>query len=169
MQKTLKFAVGAMALAAMITAFPAAATAAPTTKAQASDAAARGKTIRNGFAGRCLDADTNGGGRNGTIVQLWDCNAQDQRSLDIAVAGRVQNYAFPRCLQASGLANGSQVQLWDCGIVNNQLWLTPESGEWKVRGTNKCLEGDLNTIGRNGGRVQVWDCNGTQPQHWNAV
>lgn len=36
---------------------------------------------------RCLDADTNGGGRDGTKVQLWSCNGQANQlwSMDASV------------------------------------------------------------------------------------
>jgi hypothetical protein len=34
-------------------------------------------TIRSVHDGRCLDEDIAGGTRNGTKVQLWDCNGWD--------------------------------------------------------------------------------------------
>jgi hypothetical protein len=35
--------------------------------------------IQSNYSGRCLDADLNSIARNGTVVQLWDCNAQSQQ------------------------------------------------------------------------------------------
>lgn len=42
-------------------------------------AASYGAAIRSAKSGRCLDADLNTIGGNGTTVQLWDCNSQPQQ------------------------------------------------------------------------------------------
>jgi hypothetical protein len=80
---------------------------------------------------RCLDADLNTIGANGTKVQLWTCNeyaANQAWYIQQIPEGyyRLQNVASGRYLDADlntiG-ANGTKVQLWDyIGGEHNQWW-----------------------------------------------
>ena len=90
--------------------------------------------LRSSFNSRCLDADTNTIGGNGTKVQLWDCLGGGQynqywrlSSTGFAGVYRITSYYNGRCLDADYgtiADNGTRVQLWDCLGDNqyNQDW-----------------------------------------------
>ena len=50
-----------------------------TLQASSAAAASYGVAIHSAKSGRCLDADLNTIGGDGTKVQLWDCNGQPQQ------------------------------------------------------------------------------------------
>lgn len=130
--------------------------------------------------GKCLDADLNTIGRNGTKVQLWTCDntaAQQAFYLDQIPEGytRLRNAHSGRYLDADLLTinqNGTKVQLWDyIAGQKNQWWGaaripegfdrigTPASPRW--------LDADSVTAGRNGTKVQLWQfVAGNKNQWW---
>jgi hypothetical protein len=129
----------------------------------------------HGILGRCLDADANTIGGNGTKVQLWDCNGQSQQYWALTPSGQgyqIKNLRSGRCLDADTNTaghNGGRVQLWDCNGQPQQQWIVLDT--WIVDGNteidafytpydNRCLDADLNTIGGNGTKVQVYNCMG---------
>ncbi|GAA4038909.1 phospholipase A2 [Nonomuraea soli] len=81
---------------------------------------------------KCLDADLNTIGGNGTKVQLWDCNGQsqqfwivtgkDHRGYEIR-NGRDVTKCLDADLNTIG-GNGTRVQLWDCNGQSQQRWRT---------------------------------------------
>jgi predicted RNA-binding protein len=127
---------------------------------------------------RCLDADLNTIGGNGTKAQLWDCLGSGQlnqywwfETTSVPDAYRIRSrYNFAKCLDADLNTiggNGTKVQLWDClgDGQTNQLWsFTPTKfggvSHLVSRYNGRCLDADLNTIGGNGTKVQLWDCLG---------
>jgi hypothetical protein len=129
--------------------------------------------LRNVHSGRCVDADTNTIGANGTVVQLWDCNGSNQQRWREAYDSppRILNRRSFRCLDVdtnTNGANGSKVQLWDCNRGLQQNWYI-DGESIRTRYYNKCLDADLNTIGANGTKMQIWDCNGSPQQRWTLV
>jgi hypothetical protein len=101
--------------------------------------------LRSRYDGRCLDADwqtIGSNGTNGTKVQLWDCYGAQQRNqlwyLELTPTFRVyqiRNVQSGRCLDADyhGIGgNGTRVQLWDCygPGSHNQLWRLPGLDGW---------------------------------------
>jgi len=107
--------------------------------------------------------------RNGTKVQLWDCNKMDNQNLTYDGTLIKSNYAG-NCLDISDInGQGIPVKLWDCNSnnPNQQFDYNKETGEFKLRANNKkCL--DLSggkTI--NGNKIQTWDCNNTKNQKWS--
>jgi hypothetical protein len=123
--------------------------------------------------GRCLDADRNTTGGNGTKVQLWDCNGKPQQMWTSQPDGTLVNRWSGRCLDADRSTtggNGTKVQLWDCNGDVQQQWdsLGDGSHPMRVAWTGRCLDADLNTIRRNGTKVQLWDCNGQRQQSWRT-
>lgn len=138
-------------------------------------------TLSNELSGRCLDADLNTIGSNGTRVQLWDCNGQPQQKWYIdqyaSQSGTIwqvlRNVASGRCLDAdlnSIQTNGTYVQLWDCNGQPQQEWrnVIALQNQFSQAGPmlGRCLDADTNTIGGNGTRVQLWDCNAQNQQNW---
>lgn len=95
-------------------------------------------------AGRhlCLDADASRTITNGTKVQLWTCNGQQNQSW--------------YCTYVSSASCFSDLRLQTAGIVNGKL-------------TVMCLDADLNTIASDGGVAQVWACNGYDNQTWHQI
>jgi hypothetical protein len=127
-------------------------------------------------SGRCLDADLNTIGGNGTKVQLWDCNGQLQQRWTYYVDDTIRSSKSRKCLDADLNAigsNGAKVQLWACNGSRQQKW-TFISGS--VNGSlraisqynGRCLDADLNTIRRNGTKMQLWDCNAQPQQDWRV-
>ncbi len=81
------------------------------------------------FPGKCLDADLNGGGANGTKVQIWDCNNTAQQSWSHPAGDRaIYNARFygggsivlDRNANVTG--NGARVQLWQKNFQSQQWW-----------------------------------------------
>jgi hypothetical protein len=138
--------------------------------------------ISNADSPRCLDADLNTIGGNGTKVQLWDCNGQTQQYWLLTPSGsgyQIRNERSGRCLDAdtnTAQFNGGRVQLWDCNGQRQQQWIVTgrliednaiEIDQLYTPYDNRCLDADLNTIGGNGTKVQVWDCFGFFDLHVN--
>ena len=121
-----------------------------------------------GFVGKCLDADSNANGANGTRIQLWACNGWANQKWRLLADGTIRGFGG-KCLDADSNANGANgtlVQLWDCNGWANQKWqvLTVYC---TIRGFGgKCLDVDSNANGANGTRIQLWDCNGWANQKW---
>ena len=127
-------------------------------------------------SGRCIDADLNTIGANGTKVQLWDCNGQPQQRWTYYTNGTIKTAKSRKCLDADLNTigrNGTKVQLWDCNGSRQQQWTFIGGG---VSGASRlisqyngrCLDADLNTIRRNGTKVQLWDCNSQSQQDWRT-
>ncbi|WP_406737594.1 ricin-type beta-trefoil lectin domain protein [Streptomyces sp. NBC_00853] len=126
--------------------------------------------LRSSYNGRCLDADLNTMGRNGTKVQLWNCNGQPQQGWVLDGGGAIRSIRDrSRCLDAdlnTIQANGTKVQLWDCNGQPQQVWRVSSTGWIYNEKSGRCLDADLNTIQANGTKVQLWDCNGQRQQNW---
>ena len=133
--------------------------------------------LRSSFNSRCLDADTNTIGGNGTKVQLWDCYGAGQlnqywyfETTGTTGLYRIRSRYNSRCLDADSNTigdDGTKVQLWDClgGGQYNQYWRlssTGFAGVYRITSyyNGRCLDADYGTIADNGTRVQLWDCLG---------
>jgi hypothetical protein len=122
---------------------------------------------------RCLDAALQSIHRNGTTIQLWDCNGQMQQRWLAPLSGRgeIRNLASDRCLDAALQSidrNGTLVQLWECNGGDQQLWDVSNPGNIKNVHSGRCLDAALQSINRNGTTMQLWDCNGGSQQFWDA-
>ncbi|MFD5247460.1 RICIN domain-containing protein [Amycolatopsis sp. NPDC058340] len=128
---------------------------------------------------KCWDADLNTINRNGTKMQLWDCNLNaDHQAFYITDNpegySRFQNVASGRYLDAdlnSITKNGTIVQLWDfIAGAKNQWWAGTVNPEGYVRfqspasGRYLTAEGNSST---NGTRLQLWSfIAGGRSQWW---
>ncbi|WP_285598009.1 ricin-type beta-trefoil lectin domain protein [Kineosporia sp. NBRC 101731] len=128
--------------------------------------------IKVSYNGKCLDADANNLNRNGTRIQLWDCNNSMQQNFVFNNDGSIRsatNQAY--CLDADlGTINGNGtiVQLWQCNGSAQQQWKFNGSVAGPIRSiyNNRCLDAHLGAINTNGAKVQLWDCNNTGQQGW---
>lgn len=130
---------------------------------------------------RCLDADLNTIGGNGTKVQLWTCNGNSANQAWIITQIpegylRFQNVYSGRYLDADLNTigrNGTKIQLWDYVAGGKNQWFaaTAVNGNedytrlQNVR-SGRYLDADLNTQYRNGGVVQLWDFLSAHPNQW---
>jgi hypothetical protein len=124
-----------------------------------------------GFANKCLDADSNADGANGTRIQLWTCTNGGNQRWKAYNDGTIRTVAFPgMCLDADSNADGAdgtRVQLWQCNNGSNQKWKF--DGRF-IRGfANKCLDADSNADGADGTRIQLWTCNNGSNQRWQRI
>lgn len=121
--------------------------------------------------GRCLDADANNLGVNGTRLQLWDCNGSQQQRFyfrgngSIVSATSNSQFCVDADLNTIG-GNGTIMQLWQCNGSTQQQFNYGGEGTGDIRSAHsgRCIDADLNTIGSNGTIVQLWDCNGQNQQ-----
>lgn len=128
--------------------------------------------IKIGYNGKCLDADANNLNRNGTRIQLWDCNGSTQQNFVFYPDGSIRSATNTGyCLDAdlNTIANnGTTVQLWSCNGSNQQQWKFNGSTFGPIQSiyNNRCLDAHLGAINTNGDKVQLWDCNNSGQQSW---
>lgn len=131
----------------------------------------------------CLQAEPRTlDGRNGGIVQVWDCTQNSPVSNfpetgwqfePTSVTGLYRIRMGAKCLDADntyGIRNGDRTQLWDClgpGQTNQYWWLVANGSEqWngaqtlaiKNDATGKCLFMDTDTDLADYSPALVWDC-----------
>ena len=145
------------------------------------------KAISEKANGRCLDADANTVGKNGTKVQLWDCHSG---------GGPNQDWKFERvgdntyliksqvsptkvvALDANGPTlgtNGTKVQLWTTHGGPNQQWVVKKNSNGTYRISNAdpkakkmSLDADSHDL-MNGTKIQLWSPNGNPVQQWALI
>ncbi|MDE9364748.1 RICIN domain-containing protein [Luteipulveratus sp. YIM 133132] len=118
----------------------------------------------------CLDVDSNGGGRDGSKVQLWRCNGRaNQKWLRDGYHWR--SVAYPsKCLDSVGSGDGAKVQIWGCWNGTPQQWAGGRDGlVYNGRPGYPVLDADRNG-GGDGTRVQMWHVvEGNNNQQWFFV
>ncbi|MBL1104375.1 ricin-type beta-trefoil lectin domain protein [Streptomyces sp. 5-8] len=122
----------------------------------------------------CLDADANTIPQNGTKVQLWGCNGNDNQVWYFSVVSTGNYYVQTgqgfQCLDADANTipqNGTKVQLWGCTGGRNQVWY-PAGNTLRNLASNTCLDADANTIPNYGTKIQLWGCiSGSANQQWS--
>jgi hypothetical protein len=125
----------------------------------------QGAQIVGGQSNRCVDV-TGVSHNNGTQVQLWDCNGQDNQSWTYTSGKQLMVYGN-KCLDAygQGTSNGTQVIIWDCNGQANQQWNVNSNGT--ITGVQSGLCMDANNAGTaNGTKLILWSCNGQSNQAW---
>ena len=95
--------------------------------------------------GWCLDADVSTPTHNGTSVQLWQCNGQDNQAWTWYADGTIRSSWDGRCLDediAQRLPSGAtwRVQLWNCNGQKNQKWNRLERGQIVSRNDDRALQ-----------------------------
>jgi hypothetical protein len=117
-------------------------------------------------SGRCLDVP-NQSTADGTLLDIWDCNAGANQQWTYLPNGELQVYG-DKCLDVPNNAKteGTRVEIWDCNGGANQQWNLTSTGAIVGRGSGLCL--DVTGGGTaNGSQVEIWGCNGGSNQQWN--
>ncbi|WP_250214305.1 lectin [Acrocarpospora catenulata] len=124
--------------------------------------------LRGVGSNRCLDV-TGVSQNNGTQVQIWDCNGQNNQQWTSTGSGELRVYGN-KCLDVNGAAtaDGTAVIIWDCNGQNNQKWRFNSDGSITAVGANKCLDVSGNGTA-NGTKVQIWSCHGGSNQKWTRA
>ncbi|MEV7806024.1 non-reducing end alpha-L-arabinofuranosidase family hydrolase [Microbispora sp. NPDC088329] len=138
--------------AALVTAAPASAAAAP--------------LVGTG-SGRCLDVAGNTDAL-GTALQIWDCSGGANQAFEFTSAGELRTFNGTRCVDAynMGTTNGTKVVIWSCNGQTNQKWQQNADGSIKGVQSGLCL--DVTGMGTaNGTAIQLYTCNGQTNQKWS--
>ena len=121
--------------------------------------------LRGVGSNRCLDvpglATT-----NGTLLEIWDCNAGTNQQWTALSNGELQVYGN-KCLDVPNHATaaGTRVEIWDCNGGANQQWTLNSNGTLVGRESGLCLDVTGAAIA-NGTPVEIWTCNGDSNQQW---
>jgi hypothetical protein len=126
---------------------------------QISAIANAGEGVEFRVAGKCLDADSNRDGANGTNVQLWECHGGLNQKWRIKDS-KIESVAYPgMVLDADSNrdgANGTNVQLWQDNNGFNQRWKIEDSKIRSVAYPDRILDVDSNRNAENGSNLQLW-------------
>lgn len=119
----------------------------------------------SGYASKCVDV-RGGENKNGTAVQIYDCNGTNAQKWTVGVDGTMR--ALGKCMDVEGgnTANHTMVQLYDCNGSGAQQWKAQSDGSLLNPQSGRCLD-DLGFATNNGNQLGIWDCNGADNQKWN--
>lgn len=127
---------------------------------------------------KCMDV-SGGSTSNGTGIQQWDCNGNDNQLWRFVskkgVYGQIELLNGDNmCLDVEKSQigkNGAKVQQWECHGGNNQLWQLKRVGD-SYQLINKRSKMCLDVTDKrtdNGAPLQQWDCWGGQNQMWQTI
>ncbi|MFF7048052.1 ricin-type beta-trefoil lectin domain protein [Streptomyces griseorubiginosus] len=116
-------------------------------------------------SGRCLDVPGHNQS-NGTLTQIWDCNAGANQQWTLTSAKELRVYG-DKCLDATGhgTSDGTAVEIWSCNGGANQQWTLDSNGTIVGVESGRCLDV---TGGRtaNGSGLQLYSCGSGTNQQW---
>jgi hypothetical protein len=122
----------------------------------------------NGNKKKCLDVRGNVL-KNGTAVQIYDCNGTGAQQWRIHWATTYVQLGFTGfCLDAGRTpASGVGMKIWQCiEALPAQTWFYTADKRIAVLGKGQCLDLTRGSL-TNGNRVQTWQCtNGNTNQIW---
>lgn len=122
---------------------------------------------------KCLDADFFNG-RNGAVVQMWQCTNLDNQKWRFHGDGSIESARYPgMCLDADYFTggNGTRIKLWRCATAingnnaNHQKWEVFDGKRIRNKQFFRYLDADLHNP-RNGAVVQLWQYTGVNNQWW---
>ncbi|GAB3971622.1 ricin-type beta-trefoil lectin domain protein [Streptomyces sparsus] len=107
-------------------------------------------------SGKCVDVK-GGGTKEGTPIQLHDCNGTTAQSWKLHADGTIR--ALGKCMdvQFARVENGTHVGLNNCHGAGNQLWERLPNGLLRNTHSGRCLDA-LDWGTGNGTRLGIWDC-----------
>lgn len=112
---------------------------------------------------RCVDV-TGGDSRDGTALQLYDCNRSASQVWSMPGDGTVR--AMGKCMDVRGGtdADGTPVQLYTCNDTVSQQWVYDTSAR-TLKSFGKCLTASGGGTG-NGTELELRGCDGGADQQW---
>ncbi len=122
-----------------------------------------------GGSGKCLN-DPQASTKNGTLVNLWNCDGRANQSWNAAQDGTIR--VLGKCLDVAGesRANGAKLQLWSCVSGDGaQQWQAGSYDQLVNPQSGKCLYVPAANAA-NGTRPVLWTCANVTTQsneHWN--
>ncbi|MFC4508311.1 MULTISPECIES: ricin-type beta-trefoil lectin domain protein [Streptomyces] len=124
-----------------------------------------GIAIRSHDSGRCISG---GAGKDGTPLQIWDCNGSAAEAWQFMSDGTVR--AFGKCMDLAwaSTSNGTSVQLANCNGGWAQQFKLNSSHDLVNPHADKCVDVQDQDTG-NGTRLQLWSCNGHDNQKWSKL
>ncbi|GAA3550124.1 hypothetical protein GCM10022197_01190 [Microlunatus spumicola] len=117
-----------------------------------------------GLGDRCVDV-RKGKDKNGTAVQLYNCNQTDSQTW---VRDGDTLRSLGKCLDVKkgGTKNHTKVQLWNCNGSEAQSWSGGKDGSLVNAKSGKCLDIPKG-VSKNKVQLQIWTCNGSDAQRWS--
>lgn len=113
---------------------------------------------------RCLDV-SGGQAKDGTPLEIWDCNNLSPQKWTPGPNGSLR--AMGLCMDAAygSAANGTVVQLVNCDGLPAQRFGLNSVHELKNLGSGMCVavKGGQTSAGA---RLQLWDCTGKSDEKW---
>ncbi|MEU6341132.1 RICIN domain-containing protein [Streptomyces sp. NPDC046977] len=116
----------------------------------------------------CIDVtDANGGkGKDGTPLQIWNCNGQANQKWEFASDGTLRSLGLCMDVAWGSHENGTVIQLANCHGSAAQQFRLSAAGDLVNPDADKCV--DVLDEGTGAGtRLQLWTCNGQRNQKWH--
>ncbi|MEE1928596.1 RICIN domain-containing protein [Streptomyces sp. TRM 70351] len=118
-------------------------------------------------SGKCVDVQ-GAGTKEGTPIQLYDCNGTNAQSWRLYSDGTVRALGMCMDVQFAHTANGTRIGLNRCHGAGNQLWEKLSNGLLRSTFSGKCLAAQGHGTG-NGTRLVLWDCTPSHTsQQWTG-
>ncbi|HET6987605.1 MAG TPA: ricin-type beta-trefoil lectin domain protein [Kribbella sp.] len=124
--------------------------------------------LQNYGSNRCIDVQnaTDGIGRDGTPLQLWDCASRANQEWTFQPDGTVRSMGLCMDLAWASTADGTQVQLVNCNGGWAQKFALNNSHDLVNPTADKCVTADATA---NGGRLTLRSCSGASNQKWHKL
>ncbi|WP_310741178.1 ricin-type beta-trefoil lectin domain protein [Microbispora sp. H10670] len=119
--------------------------------------------IKGVASGRCVDV-TGASQTDGTQVQIWDCNGQNNQTWSSTSASEIRVYGN-KCLDAGGTGNGAKIQIYACHGGTNQKWRVNSDGSITGVQSGLCIDA-AGAATANGTKLQLYSCHGGTNQKW---
>ena len=123
-------------------------------------------SLQNYGSNRCIDVQnaTDGVGRDGAPLQLWDCATRANQEWAFQPDGTVRSLGLCMDLAWASTADGTQVQLVNCNGGWAQKFALNNNHDLVNPTANKCVTADA---AANGGRLTLRSCSGASNQKWH--
>jgi hypothetical protein len=128
--------------------------------------AAAPAVLQNDGTNRCIDVQnsTDGIGRDGTPLQVWDCKGVANQEWVFQTDGTVRSMGLCMDLAWASTADGTQVQLVNCNGGWAQKFALSNQHELVNPSSGKCVTADAPG---NGGKLTLRGCSGGAGQKWH--
>ncbi|MEU1184487.1 ricin-type beta-trefoil lectin domain protein [Streptomyces sp. NPDC005820] len=128
-----------------------------------------GQLIIGQGSNRCIDVTdaTNGKGKDGTPLQIWDCAGSANQKWDFRSDGTVRALGLCMDVAWGSKDDGAVIQLANCSGNPAQQFVLSDAGDLVNPQANKCVDVKDNGTG-NGAKLQQWTCSGTPNQKWRV-